>query len=696
MKSTNQGKSTKRFSDPASIAKAIEAQRQERSVSNEYVEPRTLEERKLAEIWASLLRVDRIGAFDNFFQLGGHSLLATQMLARVRKSFGVELPLRTAFDEPVLAALALKLASSEKGTDKRSEITRHTLPDRIPLSFAQQRLWFLQQLDPGSPVYNVAELLQLDGDLDLSILSRSINEIVRRHESLRTQFRTEDDQPVQHVLPELNIDVRSVDLRDVDAHERVATAEALAVKARLAPFDLGKGPLLRVSLFRLENDAHWLLLEMHHIISDRWSMGVFHNELSQCYAAIAVGSGASLPSLSIQYADYAIWQRRELEADVLSKQLHYWGNQLRDVPKLLELPLDHPRPSVQSHRGSSESELFPKELIERLQAIADEAGGTLFMVLLAGIQILLGRLAGQEDVVIGSPIANRSSSELEGLIGFFVNTIVLRGNFSGNPTFRDFLSQVRQTCLDAYAHESVPFERLVEELQPDRSLSHNPIFQVMFAFQTAPLSEVNLPKIEIKRLALPVPISTFDLTWIAVGRPDGMMIRVEYNTDIFQASTIRRMLARFRVLLEGICQDPDTKVSHLPILAEEERRALQNWNKTASEFNEQVCLHELFEEQVHRTPGATAVTCGSQRLSYAELNERSNQLAAFLRSRGSAPGKRVALMLERSVEMMVALFGILKSGAAYVPLDPVYPRDRLKMMLEDCQAHQLVTTEGLA
>jgi amino acid adenylation domain-containing protein len=558
----------------------------------------------------------------------------------------------------------------------------------FPTSFAQQRLWFLDQYEPNRSVYNIPSALRLKGSLDVAALERSLNEIVRRHESLRTTFTTADGEPVQVIAPSLNLTLSVVDLRETAESEREGKVNE---QARWF-FDLSRGPLFRASLICLREDDHILILTMHHIVSDGWSMGVLYRELSVLYAAFSQGKPSPLVDLPIQYADFAVWQRDWLQGEVLERQLSYWKKQLKGIPAVLNLPTDHPRPAVQSYRGARQFVELSKELTEGLKALSRKEGVTLFMTLLAAFQTLLYRYTGQEDIVVGSPIANRNRFEIERLIGCFVNTLVLRTTFRGGPTFRELLNRVKETALQAYAHQDLPFEKLTEELQPARSLSHSPLFQVMFVFQNARNTALTIDGLEVCPMRIGVETAKFDLILTIHESLDGLTGSLQYNTDLLDDSTITRMIGHWQKLLEGVITDPDQSIVYLPILTEaEKRRLVIEWNDTRTDYPKDKCIHQLFEEQVEKSPDAIAVTFEDQQLTYRELNIRANQLAHYLKKQRVGPDVLVAVCIERSVEMIIGLLGILKAGGAYVPLDPNHPKDRLAFLLEDSGASIILT-----
>ncbi|MGV0104585.1 Non-ribosomal peptide synthetase [Nostoc sp. DSM 114160] len=663
-----------------------------------YVAPRTPTEEMLAQIWAQVLKLEQVGIHDNFFELGGHSLLATQLLSRIRNIFKVELPLRELFAASTVAELAQSIGQLQQ---QDSEITsppllKRTRDAELPLSYAQQRLWFLDQFEPNSPFYNIPMALRLVGNLDRVALEQSLQEIIHRHEALRTNFITVDGKPSQIIQTETTWTVSVVDLKYLSTTEREITSQQLAQQQVTQPFDLAKEALIRATLVVLNETEHVLLVCMHHVVSDGWSMGVFVQELAALYDAYAQGQPSPLAPLPIQYADFAIWQRNWLQGEVLQSQLNYWQQQLQDAPALLSLPTDRPRPAVQTYHGTHQEFALSLELTSKLTKLSQEQGCTLFMTLLAAFDTLLYRYTGTEDILVGSPIANRDRSEIEGLIGFFVNTLVMRTSLTGNPSFSELLTRVRSMAMEAYSHQNLPFEMLVEALQPERNLSHTPLFQVMFVLQNAPTSELGLTGLTVNRLPIKGTTSRFDLTLSMENTATGLAGWWEYNTDLFDASTIERMTSHFVTLLEGIVANPEQRISQLPLLtAVEQQQLLVEWNDTEVDYPLHKCIHQLFEEQVELTPDVVAVEFGNQQLTYKQLNYRANQLAHYLRSLGVKPDVLVGLCVERSLEMVIGLLGILKAGAAYVPLDPEYPSDRLSFILDDTQVKVLLTQQRL-
>ncbi|GIV97573.1 MAG: hypothetical protein KatS3mg057_2230 [Herpetosiphonaceae bacterium] len=538
--------------------------------------------------------------------------------------------------------------------------------------------------------------MHITGPLNAEAWERALNAIVQRHEALRTTFVAGEGEPVQVISESLQLHLPLVSLEALPPDEREAQLRALVLAESQQPFDLAHGPLIRGVLYRLGADEHVLFLSMHHIVSDGWSMGILIRELALLCQEFSGGEAARLTPLPIQYADYAAWQRAWFQSEEAARQLDYWRRQLAGAPTLLELPTDKPRPPVQSYRGATYNFRLPAELSQALAGLSQGEQATLFMTLLAAFQTLLYRYSGQEDILVGSPIANRTRAELEGLIGFFVNTLVLRADLSGNPSFRQLLHRVRQTTLDAYAHQDTPFERVVDELQPQRSTSHTPLFQVMFILQNTPMPAITTETVRIRPLELDGGAAKFDLTLAFEETPEGLRGSLEYASDLFEEATIRRMAMHYEMLLRAIVRSPDTGIADLELMDSTElQRVVREWNDTAVDYPEPGWIHQCFEAQAERTPDALAVVFEDQFLTYAQLNARANQLAHYLRTLGVGPETRVGVCLERSLELVVALLGILKAGGAYVPLDPSYPAERLAFMLHDAQVPVLLSHSTL-
>ncbi|RUS95287.1 hypothetical protein DSM106972_090630 [Dulcicalothrix desertica PCC 7102] len=563
------------------------------------------------------------------------------------------------------------------------------------LSFAQARLWFLNELEAESVTYNEFEAIEIVGLLRVDVLKQSLAEIVRRHEVLRTTFRVVDGRPVQEITCTSSV-IPIVDLQALPEQEQSTVVQRLMVKEQSCPFDLTSGPLLRMTLLRLGEEKHLMLLTIHHIVWDRWSTGIFIQELSALYKAFSCGMPSPLPELSVQYADYAVWQQEWLSGEVLDTQLNYWKQQLADAPPLLELPTDRPRPSVQTFRGGAQQFQLNSDLTQKLKILSQQSEATLFMTLLAAFATLLFRYSGQKDIVMGSPIANRNYPEIEPLIGCFINSLVLRINIKENPSFLELLQQVRQVALDAYSHQDAPFEKLVEVLQPERNLSHHPLFQVMFILQNAPVGRMEMPDLTLTPLEVEDIAAKFDLSLSMMETQEGLQARWDYNSDLFDATTITRMAGYFQTLLESIVANPQQRISNLSLLKEaEQHQLLVEWNSTKTESPNEQCIHHLFEAQVERTPDAEAVVFADQKLTYQGLNSRANQLARYLQTLGVKPEVPVGVFVERSLEMAVGLLGVLKAGGAYIPYDPQLPKERLAYMLSDSQVPILLTQQKL-
>jgi surfactin family lipopeptide synthetase A len=664
-------------------------------IGSDYVPPSTPTQVAVAGIWAEVLQV-RVGIHDNFFELGGNSLLATQVVSRSRAQFSLDLPLRQLFASPTVAELSEWIDTSDPlELQPSTAIVPIDRAEFLPLSFAQARLWFFSQLEGESAAYNMPEPLRLVGELNVGALERAIAEIVRRHEVLRTSFHLIDEAPVQQITTGKFTLPPTIDLQSSIESAQSQRLQELALAEARRPFDLAQAPLFRVTLIRLSDRSHVLLLTMHHIISDGWSMDILVRELAALYQSYCANQPSTLPELPIQYADFASWQRKWLRDGVLDRQLAYWKQQLSGAPSLLELPTDRPRPAIQTFNGKTASLEIDRELTQQLKSIGQKSGATLYMTLLAAFSTLLYRYSGQEDLVVGSPIANRNHREIESLIGFFVNTLVMRTQFGGDPTFVELLDRVRDNTLDAQEHQDLPFEKLVEELHPERSLSYTPLFQVMFVLQNPAVSLV-LPDLTITPFVVEDVNAKFDLTLSVTETEAGLRAEFIYNTDLFDADRIDRMTGHFQILLSGIVTNPQARVAQLPLLTGMElEQLLYEWNDTETEYPQDKCIHELFVAQVERTPDAIAVVFEAQRLTYRELNDRANQLAHYLQTLGVKPEVMVGICVERSVEMIVGLLGILKAGGAYVPLDPAYPQDRIGYMLEDSQVSVLLTQQRL-
>ncbi|MFL6203220.1 MAG: amino acid adenylation domain-containing protein, partial [Thermoanaerobaculia bacterium] len=676
--------------------RALPAPEGEDYARSEHVAPRTELERRLCEIWAEVLGLERVGIADGFFDLGGHSLLAMRVVSRVRSELGRELPLRALFEHPTIGALCERLPELAGGAVLPPLEPRG---DRgpAPLSYAQQRLWFIDRLEGGSSQYNLPGVARVRGLLDAAAFERALAAIIERHEALRTVFREGEGGAVQVVLERADLHLVSrQDLRGLAPAEREREVARLALEDARRPFDLGAGPLLRAGLLELAQDEHVLLFNMHHIASDGWSMGVLIGELGTLYDAYRAGRENPLQPLRVQYADYAVWQRRWLQGEVLEGQLGYWRRRLEGIPPVHSLPLDRPRPARQGFEGGEHRQRLDAALRDRLKGLCRERGATLFILLHAAFAVLLGRYSRERDVVVGSPVAGRVHADLEPLIGFFVNTLVLRTDLAGDPPFADLLEATRRLVLDAYTHQHAPFEMLVEELKPERSLSHSPLFQVLLALQNAEEGELRLGDARTEPVVKDVLLVKFDLELNVGETADGLDLSWWYKRELFLPGTIARLASAFGALLAGILERPGERVSSLPLLTRAERqRLLAEGAPHTGSYPRDRRVHELFEVQVDRSPEAEAVVFAEEVLTYRELDRRANRVAHALIARGVGPESRVGLRTERSLEMLVGLLAIFKAGGAYVPLDPVYPEDRLAYMIEDAGVELVLTREAL-
>jgi amino acid adenylation domain-containing protein len=684
-----------------------------RDLEEQHVAPNTAMQALICGIWTEILNLERLGIHDNFFDLGGHSLLAMRVVARLRDTVKRDVPLRTLFECPTIALLADNIDKRREvptptGDDSGSPlaaaalsslagppVTRVASGGALPLSFAQQRLWFLAQLDPDSISYHIRFAWRLEGPLDVEVLGRCLSEIVRRHEVLRTTYQADAGTPLQRIAPPTPLGVVHADLRGFSGS--TSEQELLRVAGSLdRPFDLARDTMLRAGLVRLAEQEHVLILTFHHIALDAWSLEIFLRELETLYSAFSNNKASPLAELPVQYADFAVWQRESMQGEVLDRHLAYWRKQLEGAPALLELPTDKPRPTTQRNRGAHEELIFTKELTRAIEELSRQEGATLFMTLLAAFKVLLCRYSSQEDIVIGTPIAGRKRLEVEPLIGFFLNTLVLRSNLSGDPTFRELLAQVRETTLGAYEHQDLPFDRLVEELHPERRRSHAPVMQVMFVLENSAGRYLRLPGVHARYVEMENRTAKFDLLLAVTTDTSEIRTSLEYNTDLFESATIVRMLGHYQKLLEAIVAEPHSRVRKLPLLTDGERhQILVDWTNTHA--SPRVCrgIHELFETQAGRTPHRSAVEFQDQRLSYRALNERANQLAHHLQKLGAGPDVLVGVCLERSLDLVIGVLAILKAGAACVPLDPSYPLQRLAFMVQDSGLSLLLSQSAL-
>jgi amino acid adenylation domain-containing protein/FkbM family methyltransferase len=658
--------------------------------------PRSPTEEMVATLWGEALGVPVVDAGGDFFKLGGHSLLAIQVVNQIRTTFQVKLSLRDLFDRPTVAAFAAWLERARMEQRGLSSLAISRLePDRrgkgLPPSFAQQRLWLIQTLDPGNAAYNLGTVLRISGRLDAGALERALAEIARRHEALRTVFPALDGGPVQIVLPDLSPRLPAIDLSALPAARGEAAGRLLAEGELSRPFDLAGGPLIRKALVRLQEREHLLAIAVHHIVFDGWSVGVFRRELAALYDAFAAGHASPLPEPPLQYADFVAWQRQWISGETLQILLSYWQRQLDALP-LLDLPADRRRPAVQTHRGASRALVFPGPLTSRLGELGRGQGATLFMTLLAIFQAELARYSGQEDFAVGSPMAGRDRSELQDLIGFFVNTVVLRSPLSGNPEFRELIPRVRETVLAAYLHQDLPFELLVEKLQPERDLSRSPLFQVLFVLQSFQQERAALRELELRAVRLPRKSAQFDLTLELTEMAGGLAASLVYNADLFDGATAQRILDHFHALAGAVAADPSRRLADLPLLSAAERwQAVGEWNDTATRRPSGRRIHDLVADQAERNPGAVAMLGPDGQITYAELDREARRLAGRLRQLGVAPEAPVGVCLQRSPALVIALLAVLRAGGAYLPLDPAYPQERLAFMLEDSGARWVLT-----
>jgi amino acid adenylation domain-containing protein len=675
--------------------------------------PRTPIEEALHDIFAEVLRVPQVALNIGFFELGGHSLLATQVIARIRSTFTLELPLRTLFEAPTVATLAQRVSEALGSAAGVSAppLLRASREGSLPLSFAQQRLWFLDQLEPGSSVYHLPLALRLSGPLNVEALESSLHEIVVRHEALRTVFPLQQGVPSQQIT-EPHFTLQRARLQELaSASSASGTLEVEAVEADTVaglvgswvseqtrtPFDLQHGPLFRASLLHLSEGDHVLVLTLHHIVSDGWSMGVLTRELSALYSAYCAGEASPLEPLPLQYADYALWQRGWLQGSVLEDQLGYWKSRLSGAPALLELPTDRPRPAVQTYRGAIVRVELSSELTAGLHLLCRETGTTLFMALLGALNVLLCRYSGQHDIVVGTPIAGRTRSELEGLIGFFVNTLAMRTDLSGDPSFVALLGRIREEALGAYAHQEVPFEKLVEELSPQRSMSHAPLFQVALVVQNTPQGRPSLQGLELDILPVESRTTKFDLTFLATVKDAKLRLSLEYNTDLFDGDRMERMLQHLHTLLNAIAYHPQHSIATLPLLTPQETNTLlHHFNTAANIPTPKLPIHSQFQRVVEHNPNAIAIRTRHHHLSYQQLNAYANHIAHQLIQHNINNHHVVAIIANPSIQRIAALLAILKAGAAYLPLDPNNPTQRQQAILNDAKPSLLIADANQA
>ncbi|GJL56404.1 MAG: hypothetical protein NPIRA02_35360 [Nitrospirales bacterium] len=660
-------------------------------------------EAMLVRVWQEVFDGSTIDRESHFFALGGDSLRGTQVLARIQELWSVELLLEDLFEHPTLAELATCIADASAVTENSESLSSMVSAaspephEHLPLSFAQHRLWFLAELAPESASYHLPIALKLTGDLKVSALEESFREILRRHAILRTTFPAVNGMPVQMIHESTQLVIDITDLTGMNEEQQNATLERMLTEEARQPFHLSQGPLCRMKLFQITDEVHVLVVTMHHIIADGWSMGVLVRELTYLYTSQVKGQAPSLPTLPVQYVDFARWQRRRVQEGVLNASLGYWQEQLRGAPEILNVPTDYPRPVVQQYRGAKQEFAIPAHMLTAIRDMSQRQGVTIFMILLAAFKILLARYSGQTDFVVGAPVANRTRVELEGLIGCFVNTLALRTDLSEDPIVSALLARVKETVTTAQAHQAVPFDQVVEAVQPTRVLSHSPLFQVMLAFQNMPLNELDLPGLSVEQLSVESGAAQCDLNVAFSETTEGLSSVWEYSLDLFAPSTIARMAAHYQQVLHGMLANPMERISGIPLLTEPEyAQILNRWNSTVRVWEDKAqSVVELFEAQVARTPEEVAVVFQDQQVTYAELNVRADQLAETLRTKGVGPEVLVGIYMERSVDMVVGLLSVWKAGGAYVPLDPSYPKERMAFILEDAHPVVLLTQQAL-
>lgn len=675
--------------------KALPAPETQVPGAREYTAPQDSTQQIIADAFAGVLGMDKVGIDGNFFELGGHSLAATRAVYRIRSKLNADLTLPDIFTHPTVASLSALIQTKGPG-EKVAAIEKRSNPGKsCCASSAQKRMWFLHQLEPNSPVYNIPFLFTLKGKVDIPAFEQAVNDIIRRHDSLRTTFDTGQGEPVQIVHPYEFVYV-PVEPLAADRKTDLAENPAIQQEAR-GPFDLRKGPLVRIRLFRLTGDLHILIVVVHHIVFDGWSADILQDELIRCYSARAQKKEPDLPELTVQYCDYAQWQNEWLRGELREKQMAYWLERLKGPLPVLDIPADKPRPAVYRYRGRRHSLSIEQSLCHGIYEFSKSQGKTTFMTLLSAFEVLLRRYTGQDDILVGSPIANRTRPELEDQIGLFVNTVVLRADTSDNPTFLELLSRTRQTCIDAYANQDLPFEQLVDRLQPERDVSRSPVFQVMFVLQDGRDRPVPVSGIEMQCRELSTGTSKCDLIMFVDECEQGFSLTAEYNTDIFADGTIRALLGHYRNTLEQVIEAPETRIADFDLLTADERTLLmEDWNATATEYPRHSCIHEIFTEQARKTPDAVAVVYQGEELTYRRLDEKSNQLACLLRQRQVDRDVPVGVCMDRSTDLIVALLGVLKAGGAYVPLDPSYPAQRLEWMASDTGLKIVLTQKSLA
>ncbi|MCB0747244.1 MAG: amino acid adenylation domain-containing protein, partial [Ignavibacteriae bacterium] len=683
---TNSGKI-----DRKSLAKWIN---QKSFSTNEYVAPSNDYEVKLVRIWEDLLDVTKIGINDNFFELGGHSLLVTQLITRVKEKFNKEISVKSIFESPTIFEISelIQYSSDINNKDLFQKITKINRSENIPLSFAQQRLWFLDTLEPGNPFYNLPFIAKIKGNFNLTKFEESLKFITNRHEILRTVFKSVNGKPYQIIKENSKYDFKLFELDpNIEIEFEIIN---YGQKLILQPFDLQNGPLLRIHIAKISETEFIFFLNMHHIISDGWSMGIFFNELIQKYNELENGTFANLPELKYQYSDYSFWQRQRISGKLLEEQLNFWKEKLSGIPTLLNLPLDHPRPPVQTYNGKTIQFNIAKNLAVSINKISKELNATPFMILLSALKILLFRYTHQSDIVVGTPVANRNDVELENLIGFFINTLAIRTLIENQMTFKDIIQKVRQFTLSAFSYQDLPFEMLIDALDIERDLSHSPVFQVMFVMQNMPFSVSTGNDFEISPIEVESSIAKFDLQFTLVEFEDGINGTVEYNTDLFDKETIEQIIESYSLIIENIIKNSQIEVGKIQILDQEKKTKLLNFcNDEYVSVKTEKFVHSIFEERVNQFPNSIALTFGKDNITYLELNKKANQLAHYILKFGITNEELVGLCTERNIEMVIGIMAIIKAGGAYVSLDPSYPKERLNIILEDSNPKVVLTTK---
>ena len=667
--------------------------------SMSYVEPTSKTEEILCGIIAKVLDIPQIGIKQNFFEMGGHSLLATKCILRIRDSFSIEAPLNILFEAQDVEAIAkfIDKALMENLGIKQTPITLSPREDKISLSFAQERLWFFDQLNPNNSAYNIPEAVLIKGNLNLSIFEDSLNYLIERHEILRTSIQTSDGQAFQKVHSAFKIELTLLDYSYLLEQEKDAKLKNKISEEANEPFELNKIPLIRTVLIKTDEDENVFLLTMHHIISDGWSTSIFVNEFTQIYTSLSNNRSVNLPQIKIQYADFSIWQRNWLKGEVLDKQVEYWRKQLDSIVPVLNLPTDHSRPAVQTFNGNFIQFNIDGNISNKLSIIAKENNATLFMVLLSAFNTLLYKYSGQDDICIGTPVANRNRSEVEGLIGFFVNTVVVRGKLDGNPSFKTLIERVREASIGAFSHQDLPFEKMIDMLNIERNVSHSPVFQVMFTFQNLPETKISLSDITLEQFDIPSNNAKFDLNLTMFEGTDGELVGAfEYNTDLYESRSIEKMIDNFKHLIESISENSNTQINNLSLLNRiEQKKVIQKLNKIEEVKLNENLVHQSFENSVSKFPDVTAMVFNDLEMSYKELNEKSNQLANKLKTLGVDPDVIVGMYIDRSFEMIIGLLGILKAGGAYLSLDPNYPKERLDYLINDSGIKIVISKENI-